>query len=768
MVKLSMKNFLIILCFSISWQLLAGQGALGTWTSYMPYTNAKVIADADGKIFCSTEGGLFYFNRQDNSINKIGREDGLSGIGISTIGYSEQTRILVIAYEDANIDLIYDNQILNISDIKRKQILGDKKIYSIFFRDELAYLACGFGVVVLDLSRKEIKETFDKIGSNGTQIKVNAIASFNDSLYCATDDGLYTGSLLGVNLIDFNNWSLNTAFPGNGKIVNTIISTSNVLYANSRNDDGNKDIIYTYDGFKWEEYPFFSDRTIRHINVKDDQLIICSYNDFNLLSSSGELLKHLYIGFPQFALMDENGVLWIADSEIGLLQNTNSWEKVPIGPDGPSDISIAALEVSQNKLVAVAGGRGTSLSNLFKRAEIYTYFDNQWGGWKVDSLRDLIKVVIDPNDRNHFFAASWGYGLLEFKNNDLAEVYLDYNSSLQTIIPNDDFYRLGGLFFDNQRNLWVTNSGVSEPVSVMTNKGDWKSFSFNNILSTLNLGDIIVTQSGHKWIILPSGNGLFVFNDKGTLDNTDDDEFLKLSVRDKNNKIITNEIYSIAEDKSGNIWLGTNSGIVVYYSPARVFSDAEFYAQQIIVPREDDPGLGDPLLGSETVTCIEVDGANRKWLGTRNGGVFLVSDDGLEQIHSFNTENSPLLSNAISDIAIDGQNGKVFFATDKGLISYVGEATTADDLFTDVYVFPNPVREDYYGDIVISGLVENTYVKITDLNGNLVSETRSLGGRALWDGTNLHGDRVQTGVYLVFCSNEDGSLTHVTKLLFIH
>jgi TSS9, PorZ, N-terminal beta-propeller domain/Two component regulator propeller len=763
-----MRKFFIIICFSISWQFLSGQGALGAWTSYLPFNNAKVVTDADGKIFCSTEGGLFYFNTKDNSINKFGREDGLSDIGISTIGYSEQTGILIIAYEDANIDLIYKNQIMNISDIKRKQILGDKKIYSIYFSNDLAYLACGFGVVVLDLSRKEIKETFDKIGSDGKQIKVNAITSFNDTLYCATDVGIYNGSLLGVNLIDFNNWSMNSAFPGDGKIVNTIVSTNNVLYANVRNEEPNNDIIYIYDGTKWSECLYYSGKNIRSLNVNDDQLIICSKNDFDIFSATGERLKGLYIGSPQFGIVDKDNIVWIADSERGLLRNSNSWEKVSVSPEGPSDISVAAIEISNNKLVAVAGGRGSSLSNLYKSAELYSYADGQWDGWKTDSLRDLIKIAIHPDDPNHYFAASWGYGLLEFKDNDLTELYLEHNSSLQTIFPGDDFYRLGGLCYDNQKNLWVTNSGVSEPVSVLTYKGEWESFSFNNILGTLNLGDIIVTQSGYKWIILPSGNGLFVFDDNGTLDNKDDDEFLKLSVRDKNNKIITNEIYSIAEDKNGNIWLGTNNGIVVYYSPGRVFSDEEFYAQQIIVPRIDDPGAGDPLLGSETVTCIEVDGANRKWIGTRNGGVFLVSDDGLEQIHSFNSENSPLLSNAISDIAINGNNGEVFFATDKGLISYVGEATDADQFFTDVFVFPNPVREDYFGDITISGLVENTYVKITDLNGNLVYETKSLGGRALWDGTNLHGNRVQTGVYLIFCSNEDGSLTHVTKLLFIH
>ncbi|MGC9344316.1 MAG: two-component regulator propeller domain-containing protein, partial [Bacteroidales bacterium] len=328
-------------------------------------------------------------------------------------------------------------------------------------------------------------------------------------------------------------------------------------------------------------------------------------------------------------------------------------------------------------------------------------------------------------------------------------------------------YRLGGLTFDRQKNLWITNSGVAEPLSVLTRDGEWISYRVPEI-TNLNLGDIIITQSGHKWFILRGGNGLYVYDDKGTLENDDDDEMKKVSVVDRNNKVITNEIISIAEDRKGNIWLGTNEGVLVYYSPNRVFSGENFYAQQIIVPRNDGSGLGDPLLGTETVQCIEVDGANRKWLGTRNGGVFLVSEDGLEEVRAFNTDNSPLLSNNISDIAINDESGEVFFATNNGIISYVSDATEPDDAFSDVYVYPNPVREDYQGNVIISGLVENTYVKITDVNGNLVHESRSLGGQAVWDGKNLRNERVSTGIYLVFCSTEDGLQTHVTKLLFIH
>jgi hypothetical protein len=175
-----------------------------------------------------------------------------------------------------------------------------------------------------------------------------------------------------------------------------------------------------------------------------------------------------------------------------------------------------------------------------------------------------------------------------------------------------------------------------------------------------------------------------------------------------------------------------------------------------------------PLLEKEIITAIAVDGANRKWFGTKSSGVFLTSADGETELEHFTTENSPLLNNEITDIAVNQKSGEVFIGTISGLISYMGEATEANDEFSDVYVYPNPVRETYEGPIVVKGLVNDTDVKITDISGNLVYKTTSLGGQAIWDGKNLNGNRCKTGVYLVFLSDALGEKTKVTKLMFIH
>ena len=208
-------------------------------------------------------------------------------------------------------------------------------------------------------------------------------------------------------------------------------------------------------------------------------------------------------------------------------------------------------------------------------------------------------------------------------------------------------------------------------------------------------------------------------------------------------------------------------GVAVFYSPDRVFEDgANYDAQQILVPRNDGSGLADILLETEVVTAITIDGANRKWIGTERAGTFLLSPDGIEELAHFTEDNSPLLSNNVNSITINS-DGEVFFGTASGIISYRGTATPPPTSGSDVYAYPNPVRENYTGLIAIKGLANNSIVKITDSYGNLAYQTVSEGGQAVWDGYNFDGHRAATGVYFVFATTDDGSEKVVTKILMI-
>jgi ligand-binding sensor domain-containing protein len=277
--------------------------------------------------------------------------------------------------------------------------------------------------------------------------------------------------------------------------------------------------------------------------------------------------------------------------------------------------------------------------------------------------------------------------------------------------------------------------------------------------------DLLIDSYNQKWGIMGRGAGIFVYNDNNTIENPNDDQYKFLNTNIGGGNLPSLQTYCFEEDLEGEIWVGTDKGITVFYDPSAIFSGYNFDAQQILITEGD---YGQYLLSEERVKCITIDGANRKWVGTEKSGVFLLSDDGTEEIYHFTKDNSPLFDNNIIDIAINNENGEVFIGTDKGLISYRSDATEGVLIQSNTKVFPNPVKETYNGPIAISGLVTNANIKITDITGNLVFETFAKGGRAIWNGKNKNGERSSTGVYLVFSTDLYGEQKMISKILFIH
>jgi sugar lactone lactonase YvrE len=746
---------------------ISAQLAIGDWKTHLSYNEARQVADGIDRIYCGTKNGLFYYHRKDNTIQTLTKVEGLSDLEINTINFSRDQNTLLIGYANANIDIIEGTDIHNIPDIKREQITGNKTIHNILFIDDYAYLSCGFGIVVINLPKKEIKDTY-YIGENGGMINVYDMAFDGTRLYAGTENGIYRADINSPNLIDYNNWSRISDVPHADGNFTSICWFGNKLYANFRPETGSVDSLYYYENGFWNQFQPIERSTYYHVGISHDRLLVVSSKYVGVYDTDNNKIRQLFAANPRHAVFDEDNILWAADKRLGMHISPNEWTRETVVPNGPLSKDAVSIAIVEDIVYTVAGSVTSGWNNTWNHAQLNTLQGSLWTGTSTVDYRDLINIAVDPADQHHVFAASWGYGLLEYRNGELVEAYDESNSTLQTFIENDHYYRLGGVVFDRDGNLWVTNSNVPEPISVRKPDGKWSSYDMNGQLKINALSRIINTQYNHHWVLCAQGKGLFAFNMNGTLDDESDDSYEKFDVVDANNKVISNSVFSFAEDHDGNIWVGTDKGVVVYYSPTRVFDEKLFYGQQIIVPRNDGTGLADILLGTEKVTAITVDGANRKWVGTAKAGVFLFSDDGLETIHHFTSDNSPLLSDNILEIAIDGKYGTVYFGTEKGLISYKSTAIDGKDNFGNVYVYPNPVREDYQGEIVITGLVGNVNVKITDINGNIVYETTALGGQAIWDGRTFSGNRVSTGVYMIFCTNEDGSQTHITKLLVIN
>lgn len=766
-----MKKFFFIFFIVLSIiQTGFSQLKIGEWRDHYPYRKSISVTDVGDKVFCATEKALFFLNKSDQSIEKFSQIQGLSDIRISFIKYSTENHILLVAYQNGNLDLLEEDRIINLSDIYRSSVAGKKTIYDALFVGNLAYLSCDFGIIVLDLEKKEFKDTY-YIGENGDPLPVYDLTLLNQNLYAATQSGILTADINDPLLIDYNHWTKIQNIPGSNRKFTSILTLENTLYVNQTNTSSGIDSVFKSAGGIWTY--FAGTDSINHsLTSGEGKLIISSEKSLSIFASSGT--QEFYIdnyGWgniePWHTIIDGNGTLWIADHKYTLIKSLDYKSFEHIAPNGPYFSNVFYMYNNHQTTWIVGGGLTNLWGNLWRSGEVHWLKDGIWESNINYEIKDFVRIIAHPSEPDHIFISSWGNGLIEMQGKELLNIYDKNNSSLQSTAFGENDIRVFGLLFDRNNNLWVTNSIVNKPVSVLTPSGEWKSYWFGGRIKGLTLGDIIETPYGDKWISLPRSGSLFVFNENNTPGDESDDIYRKISVVDQNGKAYQ-DITSLVADLDGNIWIGTKHGPLVYYSPSDILNGGNTTAQKVKIPRDDGSGLADYLLSTEEITAIAVDGANRKWFGTRAAGVFLFSEDGTKEISSFNKENSPLPTNWITTISINQKSGEVFFGTEDGTLSYRGTATAGSDEMNQVYTFPNPVREDYRGPITITGLTGEANVKITDISGNLVFETESLGGQAIWDGTNTLGERVHTGVYLVFISNSDGSKTFITKILFIH
>ncbi|MCX6277350.1 MAG: T9SS type A sorting domain-containing protein [Bacteroidetes bacterium] len=770
--------FAFILIFHSVFSLFAQQVPIGQWRDELPYYLCNSVTDAGSRIYASTPFAVFYFNKEDNSVARITKISGLSDIGISAISYSKEYKTLVIAYSNANIDLIKENQIINISDIKRKQILGNKTINNIFFIGKDAYLSCGFGIVALDIVKEEIRETY-YIGSDGSQVNVLAIAKdANDTLFAATEKGIYKAWAKDPNLANFASWHKDPRIDTSATY-NTISWFAGKVFVSKRTNISIPDTIFSYANGSWSKLIRNDYSTVKQIRSTNDYLVVSFSYFVVIFNPAMEVYTTIWSyepggPFPLDAIADAEGKFWVADNYMGLInydKQSGVFNQINLG--GPLTSLAFSMTGMNNDLYIAPGGKDASFIPIYTQPQVYHFNNTDWKNLTafnnpvLGQTHDIVTIAVNPTNSRQVFAGSYGKGLVEIYNDSAIRRYTESNSTLRHHTASDTSdIRVGGATFDKEGRLWVVTSHNNSCLSVKD--GDkWTGFTIPKVNEN-DLGQIIVDKHGQKWIQMRYGNmnpnSILVFSDNNTLENTGDDQSKLLNSTVGSGNIPGNNVFAMAEDQKGEIWIGTEKGIAVFYSPENVFSDLNFDAQRILVTQG---GYVQYLLENETVTAIAVDGANRKWVGTDRGGVFLFSEDGVKQIYHFTAENSPLLSDRITCIALN-QDGEVFFGTDKGVISFRASATPGGDTFGDVYAFPNPVKPDYDGYIAIKGLVSNAQVRITDVNGTLVYSTRAEGGQAIWDGKNFDRNKVRTGVYLVTAANDTGSEKVVTKILFIN
>ena len=754
-----MKKILLFIFLSVV--VTASAQRIGVWKDHLPYKNAIALCEHGQQLLVATENALFIANKSDNNMQRLSKVQGLSDVGISALNGNKTCA--VVGYTNGNIDLIKGYNIHNIPHLKNENLLGDKQINSVTFRQEFAYLSCAFGIIELDLNDKQINNTF--LLNAAGNLGVNKLVFYNDSLFAATDSGLYKSSVID-NLSDFHSWSAH----GSPLVIKDLGSDQSALYYTTN------DSLYVYE--KKKSICPINSRSF--LEPTPGGLFLLSPNKGYLVNENGitEKYSNDLIRFVS-DIYTSGDTTWFADNANGLVKKVFfNWQK--FYPIGPVTKDVYSIDVNNSHFWVATGGID-SWNNANVKEGVFWSDYHTWTKLSNTYLeaKDVVDVASNPFNSNEAFIATWNDGLMQLSWSDentrfeKTAQYNHYNTNGHLATLNADtsssiygWIRVKSIAFDNAGNLWGANSQVNNPLFVRKNNGDWHSFSFTSTNTTnTHLGDIVIDNIGQKWVIVPGGVGLVVYNDNNTIEDVQDDKDKVVNSSLGTGNLPSTSVYSLAKDRDGEVWVGTNKGIAVFYGPENVFSGNDFDAQQILVEVD---GYVEYLLANETVTAIAVDGANRKWLGTQSAGVFLVSPDGTKQIHHFTEQNSPLFSNTITDIAINHQTGEVFIGTSKGLISFISDATQGYEAHQNVSVYPNPVRPEFNGTIAIKGLVEDADIKITDLNGTLVHETTALGGQAVWDGKNGYGERVQTGVFLVFSSNSFGTETNVAKILFVH
>lgn len=774
------KFTLIILSIICAYPVISfSQGsAIGSWRTHLPYNNVIDVDVVDNMVYAATSLSIFTYNKLDNRVDRFDKVKGLNDIGINKIGYNSVTEEILVAYSNANLDIITkDGSIINIPDIKDKDILGNKTINNITFKDHYAYLSCGFGIVILNMNRREISDTY-YIGPNGDAINVYDITYNDTSLIAGTESGIYFGDVNSINLADYHQWTKDQTLLYPDLAYNLVANFNNKIYTNYFSGVGNEDTMFVFNGNNWDYFEKELNDKRYQINVTGDNMLVVSmyfvrvYDDqvgfkYEIIKPDGQSIQ------PLSADID-NDFVWIGDNGKGLVKTwSDGYSAEFIKPNGPGTNSVFKLDAGGQRVWVASGGYQSNWSKLYKRDGVFSFIDDTWNthnAWNTpafDTISDYVCVKVDPANSNVVYVGTWQGGVVKFVNDELTEIYDEYNSSLRPWIAAPTLVNISGIDFDSQHNMWVANSGAPNLLSVMKENGEWKSFNFSGSLSGTDIGNMIIDRYDQKWFIKRKEGLVIVFTNNGTIDDVSDDKTKVLFSASGLGNIPGNKVYAFASDLDGEVWVGTDKGVAVFYSPGNIFiPGADYDAQQILVPRNDGSGLADYLLETELVTAIAIDGSNKKWIGTERAGLFLFSEDGLEQIEHFTAENSPLLSNNITSLSIT-DDGEVFIGTADGIISYKGIAIPPQPPGTKVYAYPNPVRENYSGLIAIKGLEMDSYIKITDSYGNLVYQTKSEGGQAVWDGNNFNGSHVATGIYLVFAVTTDKSEKVVTKVLVI-
>lgn len=744
--------------------------AVGSWRIFQPYQNGNDVTQSDNYVYWSTGLSILRYNKQDQTTEKWDKLNHLTQAGISRIAFDKTNNTLIVIYDDNVIDLVNATGARTLSDIKNNiAIVGDKNIYDIYSTPTITYLAAGFGVVGLDVARGEFQFT------TFTNQKINSITVLQNAIYAASSSGIFTiGINAATNIADFSNWKKLGNSDGFAIIYSAAIvrNFNNLLYFNY-----NDSLCYLSASKKIISLQIDKSLKLNYLTTEGKNLIAGFIQDcspfffgactvgfkIDATNAVKNLPNNCYSANTR-AIEDAANNVWFASQYPTdfryLNNNANNCNAVQINSPVLSSAGSIALTDSSAWIVSqgVAGlvarfeGEGFSLYQPSQK--------NQWTNYtpatqpalqNTQSGIDNYEVSINKVT-NKVYVSSFNHGLIELQNGIITKVYDSSNSPIQPAVGDVGRQRVTGLFADDQGNEWVINANTPNALLVLKPNNTWlkmQTLSPQNVLT-----HIVSDSSNYKWIINASNGsgGIWIYDTtQYSINNVSNHRTRYIDNSALPTEVQNGILNTICTDLEGRVWVGTDKGVCVFDCGSDPIASTTCTARLIISTLG---GISEYLLLNKAVNVIAVDGGNRKWFGTTTG-LIVTTADGKTQIYNFNTDNSPLVSNNITSLAIRNKTGEVFIGTDKGVMVYRANATTGGtfNAVDSAYAFPNPVQPDYDGPIAIKNLSRDAAVKITDVNGNLIYETRANGGEAIWNGRDFNSRRVQSGVYLAWVAN---------------
>ena len=776
-----MKKLFLLCSLFFSFLFSAQTDYSDSWEDLYSYNNVKDIVKVDEVIYALVDNAIFTYDTATEEINKLSSVQGLSGETTSSMHYNKSFQRLFIGYENGLLEVVdTDGSITISSDIVSFNQSGRKSINHIKEFNNKLYLSTPFGIVVYDIEKLEFGDTYF-IGNNSSSLEVYQTEIMDGFIYAATDDGVFKADITSNLLIDFNNWE--QYFSGRNFLQITLFN--NELYI----VEGKA--IYKMNGSDLIEEVKFS-QNITAIKSSNTYLSVV-FNSFAKildleLNAVFEVSATSEFEYTLNNIFTENDGVYLATKEYGILKSRlslpNSYTE--IHPEGPLDNDIFSITAQNNTLWVVYGGYDDTNTPINNKKGFSRFNGEHWVNTVFNSSlpSDLVQVTIDPNNENKVYISALGItsnidikptgGLLVVENDVITQTYNHLNSSFEPIsvsLPNINI-RVSGSAFDNQGNLWATNYETGEELKKLSASGQWSSIDLSAIVTYKNkpgLNEVVVDKSNSVWIGTRK-NGLYVYNENGNRKKA-------LITTTNSGNLPDVNVRTIAIDASNRVWIGTNLGMVVYNNASGVFDDSTPNGYPVVI-NGDENGFGERLLGDQKINSIVIDGAENKWFGTDNGGVIYTNPNGQKTLANFSMKNSPLPSDKIKKIAVDRSLGKVYFATDKGMVAYNSNVAPFGDVLAAVYAYPNPALINHQT-ITIDGrkgthLPKGTNVKILDVAGNLVYETNVLegqelqGGKVVWNKKNLAGNPVASGIYIVLLSNEDALETAFTKIAIVN